>query len=302
MTQTVGIVIINFSGTKDTLECLDSLNRVVSDYTLNIYVVHYQPNAGVAKITDHIVKPKIITTSENLGFGGMSNLGITQAFKDKVDYVMLLNNDTVVDPSFINPLIQQAAEKNTGLVSPLIYFYKDQEYHQLSYESQDRGKVIWYGGGVIDWQHFLMFHNYVDEVDRGQVEAIEVTDFATGCCVLARREVLERIGLLPEKYFMYMEDVAWSMEAKRKGLGQFIVSNAHIWHKNAQSSGGAGSDFQVYYQQRNRILFTIEYGGFESSLAVMKYAVTSLLRGAQGSERKALIDGVLGRSGKSSIS
>lgn len=302
MKQMVGIVIVNFSGTKDTLECLDSLKKVDSAYTLSIYVVHYQPNAGVTEVTNHPVKPKVITTVENLGFGGMSNLGITQSLKDKVDYVMLLNNDTVVDPNFIDPLIQQASEKNTGLVSPLIYFYKGQEYHQSSYENKDRGKVIWYGGGVIDWQHFLMFHNHVDEVDRGQVEDVEATDFATGCCVLARREVIERIGLLPEKYFMYMEDVAWSMEAKRKGYGQYIVSNAHIWHKNAQSSGGAGSDFQVYYQQRNRILFTIEYGGFERSLAVMKYAITRLLHGATDSERKALLDGVLGRSGKSSIS
>jgi GT2 family glycosyltransferase len=302
MKQTVGIVIVNYSGTKDTLECLDSLKKVDSEYSLSIYVVHYQPNAGVTEVTNHFVKPQVITTEENLGFGGMSNLGITQALKDKVDYVMLLNNDTVVDPNFIDPLIQQASKKNAGLVSPLIYFYKGQEYHLSSYESQDRGKVIWYGGGVIDWQHFLMFHNHVDEVDRGQIEAVEATDFATGCCALARSEVVKTIGMLPEKYFMYMEDVAWSMEAKRKGYGQYIVSNSHIWHKNAQSSGGVGSDFHVYYQQRNRILFTKKYGGFERSLAVMKYAITNLLRGVEGIERKALIDGVLGKSRKSSIS
>lgn len=297
MAKKVAIILINFSNTKDTLECLDSLKLVKTDQELIVYVIHFMKNEGLEKIKSHTIEPVVLEQETNLGFSGMNNLGIEKAMADGCDYVMLLNNDTTVDKDFINPLLEVASQNDVGLVSPKIYFSKGREFHK-SYAKEQLGRVIWYGGGIIDWDNMLTFHLFVDEVDRGQVAESTKTEYATGCCMLIKSQLIQEVGLMPEKYFMYMEDVVWNLQMQNSGYKSMMVPKSIIWHKNASSSGGSGSKLHQYYQTRNRILTAKEYAPLHTKLSVLKEAWKLWRNSESEMVRQASIDGILGKTGK----
>ena len=167
----------------------------------------------------------------------------------------------------------------------------------FSYHAQDKGNVLWYAGGSIDWQNLAAFHRGVDELDRGHFDTQQESDFATGCSVLIRREVLEKTGLLDERYFLYLEDVDLSVKAKQAGYQIGFCPQSRVWHKNAGSSGGAGSPLHQYYQTRNRLLFALRYGSWRIRITATLFAIRLFMNGSQA-ERIAVTDLVTGQLGK----
>jgi GT2 family glycosyltransferase len=292
MNKNVGIIIVNFSGTGDTIACLDSLRHVEADK--EIYVVHFTPNGGAQQIGEHPIKPVVIECDENLGFAGFNNVGLKKAIMDGCDPLVLLNNDTRVEPNFLVPLLNRLGTSEVGLVSPKIYFEKGFETHD--YPEADRGKVIWYGGGVIDWNNMFTFHKHVDELDRGQADEAVQTDFATGCCVALSKTTYELIGPVPEDYFIYLEDVAWSLQACKRGLAAWFEPASIIWHKNAQSTGGSGSSTHVYYQTRNRILFAMRYAPLRIKVAILREAMKDI-KCSDMAKSLGAKHGLMGKSG-----
>lgn len=276
-------IILNFNGKKDTLECLDSLKKLEAGppgggWQLETVVVdNASKDNSVRVIREKFPQTVVIENKENLGFAEGNNVGIRYALKNKADYCLILNNDTLIDKSALVQLIKVIKkDKKIGIVSPKIYFAPGFEYHKDRYKKNERGKVIWYAGGIIDWDNVLAFHRGVDEVDKGQYDKEEKTDFATGCCMLIRKELFEEIGLFDKKYFLYWEDVDFCQRAKRANFKVIYVPKAILWHKNAASSGGAGKETSVYYQTRNRILFALKYAPLKSKVAVLKQGVSYL--------------------------
>lgn len=280
----ISIIIVSYNSNQLTLECLRSLQKLSNAGAQLHVIVVDNASSDPFKVPDAIDKSlhcEVLRSDANLGFTGGNNLGIHHAIeKYDSDYVLLLNNDTTVAPNLITALISRMeADDQCGIVVPKIYFAAGREFHAQSYSKADRGNVIWYAGGSIDWLNLNAFHRGVDEVDRGQFQTQTESDFATGCCLMIRREVLEKIGLLDKKYFVYLEDVDWSIKAKRYGYTIGYVDDTHVWHVNAGSSQGSGSALHQYYQARNALLFFFTYGDFRVRLQCFKLLLRYLLNG-----------------------
>ena len=298
----ISIVIINYNGEKDTLDCLDSLKKIKSEgfEFCTVVVDNYPENRIKAPEKDYKdINLKIIFNPLNSGFSGGNNVGIKHALKNDADYVLLLNNDTLVKEDFLQELFDFAeTTPEAGLIVPKIYFAKGFEFHKNRYKDSELGKVFWYGGGKMDWKNVIGHHRGVDEVDRGQFDKIEQTDFASGCCVLIRSEVFDKIGLLDEKYFLYYEDSDYSEKVKRAGYKIYYLPTSVIWHKNAGSTGGSGSKLQDYYITRNRLLFGNRYAPIRSKLALNREGLSLIFQGREW-QKKGAMDYYLGKLGKS---
>jgi hypothetical protein len=276
------VSIINFNGAKNTLDCLNSLNKVLKqDFGLNIVIVD---NGSSEKLTidEDSYKNfslKLIKSDKNLGFSGGQNLGIKYSLENGADFVVILNNDVTLDKDIFVELLKTFKEKkDCGAVSPKIYFAKGSEFHKVRYKEEDLGKVIWYAGGQMDWQNIIGSHKGVDEVDKGQFETEEETDFVSGCCMFVKKEVFEKVGFFDERYFLYYEDNDFSQRVKKSGYKIYYQPKAILWHLNAGSSG-SGSILHDYYITRNRLLFGFKYARQKVKLALFKESIKILLSG-----------------------
>ena len=231
----INIVIINYNGEKDTVDCLNSLKKVKHDgFELDAVVVDNYPENRI-KLDEKNYKDvnlKVIFNPVNLGFSGGNNVGIRHALKNDADYILLLNNDTLVKEDFLQELLE-FAEKNpeAGLIVPKIYFAKGFEFHKDRYKDSETGRVFWYAGGNMDWKNVIGHHRGVDLVDKGQFDKTEETDFASGCCVLIRSEMFDKIGFLDEKYFLYYEDIDLCRKIRRMGKDVVYYPGVEIEHK-----------------------------------------------------------------------
>lgn len=238
-------------------------------------------------------------TIRNVGFTGGNNKGIRQALQNDADAVLLLNDDTKVDIQAIQYLSDTlSSDSKIGMVVPKIYFYPGYEFHKDRYEKKDRGKVIWYAGGKIDWNNAIGSHIGVDDIDHGQHDTQTDVDFATGCCVLIRREIFEKVGFFDDRYFLYLEDLDFSVRVKRAGFRIIYEPKAVVWHKNAQSSG-SGSALHEYFFTRNRLLFGMLYSNFRTKFALLREGLKFFLNGSTW-KRKAVLDFLSGRFGRGS--
>src|SRR3989344_8084752 len=168
------VSVINYNGKKNTLSCLKSLDKVnIDGFNLTVVVVDNASseifNADKNEFKNFNLK--ILRSDKNLGFSGGQNLGIKFALENGADYVVVLNNDVVLDKNLFLELLKTFEEKkDCGLVSPKIYFAKGHEFHKKRYKKEELGKVIWYAGGNNDWPNVIGSHRGVDEVDNGQYE------------------------------------------------------------------------------------------------------------------------------------
>lgn len=297
----ISIVLINYNAQKDTVACLKSLRECrTANFKYSIVVVDNGSRESfklpVSLLAPHI---EVIRSESNLGFTGGNNMGIYYCIeKFNSDYVLLLNNDTFVDPDFLKELVKQAeSNQKIGLLSSKIYFAQESVYHSASYSKDELGHILWYAGGSIDWNHLAAFHRGVDEVDRGQFDTQSESDFATGCSMLIKREVLEKVGTFDRRFFLYMEDVDLSVRAKNAGYIIGFSPKSIVYHKNAGSSGGSGSKIHDYYQTRNRLLFAFKHGGWMQVITALRISLQLLLSG-NSRQRQALFDFVTRQYGK----
>jgi hypothetical protein len=218
MSPKVFIIILNWNNWSDTLECLKSFQN--NDYP-NYQVVIIDNGSDEKPTPPSDPQVKLIYNQENLGFAGGNNVGIRYALEKGADYVLLLNNDTIVSQDFLSKLVKVAeSDKKFGLLGPKIYF-------------ADEPQKIWFAGGEVNWLYNKGVMRGYDEIDKGQYDLpqIQETGYITGCCLLIKKEAIEKIGLMPEDYFLYYEDTDWSLKAQRAGYDCIFVPAARIWHK-----------------------------------------------------------------------
>lgn len=300
----VSIILINYNSSEDTIECLESLVKVKASNCKHTIIVVDNASKDVFELPAALQQFNIdvVRSDANKGFTGGNNLGIYYGIeKYNSDYVLLLNNDTTVDPDFLRTLVKTAeSDPKIGMVGSKIYFYTGREYHTNSYKKEELGKIIWYAGGSIDWNHLAAFHRGVDEVDRGQFNSQTESDFATGCSVLIKREILEKIGTFDKRFFLYLEDVDWSVRVSKAGYRVAFCPESLVWHKNAGSSGGSGSKTQEYYQTRNRFLLAFKHGTWHEIATVIRIALKLLLTG-NSTQRQAVLHFFMMQFGKQAI-
>jgi GT2 family glycosyltransferase len=242
MRPKVAIIILNWNNKADTLDCLRSLQGIDYPAYETIVVDNGSMDDSVSAIKLQYPGLALVETKKNLGFAGGNNEGIKLALQKDADYVLLLNNDTVVDSKFLDRLVD-AAERSpdAGIVGPKIYYFKE----------PDR---IWFAGGKINYRSGNTSHIGELELDEGQYDEVRDTDFITGCAMLIRRKVLDDIGFLDDRMFLYYEDSDFCARAHRHGYRIRFVPSSRIWHK-VSSTASKVKDIQFYYGTRNMILF-----------------------------------------------
>ncbi|SFO53385.1 glycosyltransferase family 2 protein [Prevotella sp. tf2-5] len=236
----LSIITINYNGLQDTCELIESLPA--DDESLEVIVVDNASTQDEAsEIENRFPHVMVIRSDENLGFAGGNNLGI-QAAHGK--YLFFLNNDTIIhQPSAISHLIKRLESSDEiGIVSPKIRFsWGNQQiqytgYTPLSYITL-RNKPIGCG-----------------EEDRGQYDTPHPTPYAHGAAMMVKREVVEKAGQMPECYFLYYEELDWSVMIRRTGYEIWYEPACTVYHKESKTTGHI-SPLKTFYITRNRLLF-----------------------------------------------
>ena len=288
----IAIIVLNWKQPKLTVETISSLlkiNHQSFDYqiilvdngsldnSLKIFNKKYKENNSI----------KILNTKANLGYAGGNNFGISYALENNFNYIVLLNNDVIVDPNFLEELLKES--NNFDILGPKIYFAPGFEFHKNRYQKKDLGKVIWSVGGQIDWNNIYGSNIGIDKVDHGQFEKNnENVDFISGCCLMASSGVFKTIGILDKNYFMYLEDVDFCQRAKKSNLKLACIPKSVIWHINSGSTKGPG-DLQNYFITRNRIYFAYKYASLRTKFAIFRESI-KLLSSQSKWQKQAIID------------
>jgi GT2 family glycosyltransferase len=243
--SSVGVVILNWNRMDDTLECVDSIYR--SSYTdLDVIVVDNGSDDGtVTALQDQFQGICIIKNEKNIGYAEGNNRGIKAAIKQNVNYILVLNNDTLVDPSAIEILVNTyQCYPNAGILSPLILWYPDQH-------------KIWFAGSkwIPETATFIHIGSGQNESDLQLTSPVH-TDYASGCALFFNTSVVDQIGYFDPRFFLTWEETNWCFRAKRLGYSPMLVPESRVLHKVSSSfeGGWRGPRYQYYYT-RNRLLW-----------------------------------------------
>jgi hypothetical protein len=252
----VYIIILNWNRKDDTLACLRSIKDVKYPQLSVVLVDNASRDGTVESVRENFPAVEVITNSENLRFAGGNNVGIDYAMQNKADYILLLNNDTEVAPDFLSELVSVAENNDrVGMLGPKIY------YHNTP-------KMIWFAGGRIEFWKGWLSHIGIRELDHGQYDSIRDVDYLTGCCLLVKREVIEKVGTLDESYFIYGEDADWCIRAYRAGFKLTYVPSSLIWHKVSSSSGGNMSWFKNWNKMKSQLRLLGRYAKWYQRLTI----------------------------------
>ncbi len=244
----ISIIVLNWKQEENTSECLHSLHKIDYDNYGIILVDNGSNDSSPDNLQKKFPDLKIIRNYANLGFAKGNNIGIKEALKDKPDYILLINNDTTVEPDFLKILVDYAeSDESIGIASPKIMFYSQPQ-------------KIWFVGGKFLLFLKKPFHLFYGQYDKGQMKEPAEIDWVSGCCMLIRRKVFEEIGMLDADYFHYCEDVDFCIKAKQHGFKIVVVPDAKIYHKFALSIGGKFSPLATYYRTRNILLLCKKTG------------------------------------------
>lgn len=260
----ITVVYNNYSVLEDFFKSLEKQ----TDQDFHLFIAD-QSNADM-KIKIKSNSYTTVIDSENLGYSHGINICIKQAMREGYEVFCILNNDIYFEKDFISKVQKSLEENPESIIAGKIYYAPGYEYHNKRYQKKDLGKVLWYAGGHIDWKNVFAIHRGVDEVDKGQYDKFEQTDFVNGCLTAFDKTVLDKVGLWNEKYFLFYEDADFSERAKRKGLKLYYDPSIVLWHKNSQSTGGSGSVLHQKYQARNRLHFGMKYASLRVKFHLLK--------------------------------
>ena len=225
MAKSVNIFVLNWNGRDITLDCLASLEKVTYSNANVIVIDNGSTDDSVVSIKEKYPETDIIEFPTNLGFAGGNNAGF-ESTANKADYTIFLNNDTIVDPYFVEPLINELEIKsNTKQTAPKIYY-------------ADKPETIWFAGGKVNlWTGFIR-HIGIRKKDSHDYSKKREIDYATGCCICMRTQDFESIELFDQTFPMYAEDVDLSIRLKQKGGSIVFIPESKVWHKVSASMGG----------------------------------------------------------------
>ena len=235
--RSVNLFVLNWNGRDLTLDCLSSLEKITYP-NVKIYVIdNGSSDNSVTEIGNQFPDYEIIELPENYGFARGNNAGF-ELVKQKADYTIFLNNDTIVDPNFVEPLINAMESNSTVKQSTPKIFYAD----NLDY--------IWFGGGKVSLWAGWIRHLGIRQKDSMQFSFNRNVDYATGCCVCMRTVDFESIGMFDESFLMYGEDVDLSLRFRKQGGQILFVPESKIWHKVSSS---IGTQFSIRKWKRKNI-------------------------------------------------
>lgn len=271
----IGVVIVNWNGCQVTQDTLADLRRIhLTGLEMQLYLVDNGSTDNSVAYFRGDPDIELIELDRNTGFSYGSNAGIRSALAAGCEYILLLNNDVYLTPEFLTLLVDWLASTPEAAIATPKIRYADPE------------QVIWYGGGLFRWPRLLGGMIGLDEIDRGHYDEPRIVDFATGCCMLVKRDVFKNIGLLDEDFPFYQEDVDFCIRAANAGFEIWYRPEALIWHRVSHSTANDQPRRTYLYAQSRFIFFKKHINGVRwvpvlglELIRLIRTVGTALLRG-----------------------
>jgi len=262
----VSLILVNWNGLEDTIECLESLKKITYP-NYEIIVVDNDSKGDDVKILESKFGSYIhvIQNDKNYGFAKGCNTGIEDALARGTDYVLLLNNDTVVAPDFLEELVEVAQkDAKVGIVGGKIYFYESPE-------------MIWFAGGSINYWTGNTPIRGKSQIDCGQFDDVCEVDWVVGCMMLISRDLLLTAGLLDDRFFFGWEDVDLCVRAKKSGYKVLFAPGSKIWHKAfAPGKNERLAGLPVYSASKNHFIVMEKHWTKLQLASSMSYSIVTL--------------------------
>jgi GT2 family glycosyltransferase len=257
----VTVVILNTNRREDTLQCLESLS--VSTYpNLSIMVLDNASTDGsVESIEVLYPETQVVALTENKGYAGNNNVGVELAIQHGADWIYVLNEDTLQAPDCIGRLVEAGqSDSRVGIVGPMVYHH-------------DEPDVIQSAGGIMDglWRSW---HAGQNQKDQGQFPEVRPVQWVSGCALMIRRETVQQVGVIDERFFYYQEEIEWCLRSRQAGWKILHVPKAKLWHKGVQREYNPPANV-TYYKIRNGFLLAKKH---RAPLHVQAYVWTDTLR------------------------
>jgi GT2 family glycosyltransferase len=237
----ISIITLNYNQAAVTCEFLESTRKLnYSNYEILVCDMASSLDPTALINAGNYPKTKLLLSKKNLGFAGGNNWGMRQA---KGDFIFIVNNDTEVTPDLLTCLLQPFyKDAAIGVSSPKIKFFF-------------QPSIIQYAG-FHPMNHFTGRTSTIGEMepDKGQYNRPGQTAGAHGCAMMVKKEVIEKVGMFPEKFFLYYEEWDWSARIIKAGYKIWYAADATIYHKESMSVGKT-NPMKVFYHTRNRILY-----------------------------------------------
>lgn len=242
----IAVILVNYNGLIYNDNCIASILQSECEEQLHIYVVDNGSTDGSMEVLEKMQggEPRLslVYMGKNEGFSAANNVGIKKAMEDGTDYILLLNNDTVIEKEMISELVN-AQKRYAGccMTVPKIYYY-------------DKPDTIWSAGGGFTKIVKKPVSYGENQPDKNEYNVEKKCENANGCCILLSAEVIKRMGLLNEDFFLYYEDTEYFMRAEEKDISIIYVPSARMYHKVNGSTKGNDNVACVYYITRNWLM------------------------------------------------
>jgi GT2 family glycosyltransferase len=245
----VAVVVLNFNGLDDTIKCLDSLRPLTEQGHEVILVDNGSSVDPEVPARDVLPALTYLKNAQNLGYAGGNNTGIRCALDRGAEFVLVLNNDTVVAPSIVDELLTVfAAHAELGIVGPVVNFMDEQDLVMTD------GVAFNPGPGT------EFFKRIIVPPSAAQGAAVPV-DIVNGCCMMIRSDVFRRVGLFDEQFFIVHEESDLCLKAGRSGFGCAVFSRTLVWHKGSSAFERSGRQLQRYFDARNLFYLIRRHAG-----------------------------------------
>lgn len=260
-------VVLSWNGREDTLAALESLRGIET-----VVVDNGSTDGSGDAVAERFPEVELIRVGVNLGFAGGNNVGVRRALDRGANWVLLLNNDAMVEPGLVDALAAAAAARPDAGVLACKVLYAD----------SDR---LWYAGADFDPYLGRSRHRGFGRPDAPG--AVEETERATGAAMAVSRAAIEAAGLLDEELFLYAEDLEWSLRIRNAGFAVVYVPDARVRHRVSSAAGGAGSPITSYYETRNMLAVVERYRPLPSGVSGLRRALVVSPRAVLAARRPA---------------
>lgn len=244
MGEKVSVILVNYNGKRYNNKCITSiLQSTVKDRLYVVVVDNASTDDSLIDLkvhwgqNDQVV---IIEMDQNYGFSRANNEGIKWSIENGINRFLLLNNDTEIDPYAIEKMLK-IQEDTQSIVVPKIFY-------------ANKPDIIWCAGGKFSTIIKKPIQRGLNQKDCGQFDTNCKCEFANGCCLLLTKEIIEKNGLLDERFFLYYEDTEYSLRALENNIPIWYCANAVVYHKVNGSTQGNEKPENVYYITRNWLM------------------------------------------------
>jgi GT2 family glycosyltransferase len=236
----VTVVVLTYCNEDEAAACIESLQRMEYPALDILLVDNNSPDGSGERLRDRYPTINYLQSGTNGGYTAGNNRGIEWALAHGAEYLLILNDDTELDPDCVTHLVNAAAETGVAAVAPLIVYY-------------DEPDVVWYAGGSFSPIKAVGNHWHENEPVPREQERRPIT-FVCGCCFLIRADVIRAVGGFDESYFTYVEDTEMSVRLARSGYSMLYEPKARVLHRIGRAAPATPNQIRLRDRNRRRLV------------------------------------------------